>query len=87
MILRLPIGADRDRLLRLNEALFRLSRIQDFSIVTDWLKLEKLRLSEESIRAEGVQVQWNQGALQALSDLLSYSDPDETAKIIGKLKK
>ena len=87
MILRLPMGAQKDKMLALNEAFFRLSRNQDFKTVVEWLKLEKLRLSLEIARAEGVHVPWSQGALQALYDVLLYSDSDEATKIIEKLKK
>lgn len=85
MILRTP--TEKDKLLALNEAFYRLSRLQDFNTFVEWLKLEDLRLSKENKRTEGVQVQWNQGALQALSDLLLYSDSEVAANTIDKLKK
>jgi len=85
MILRMP--TEKDSLLTLNEAFFRLSRNQDFNTVIEWLELEKLRLSRENIRTEGIQIPWNQGALQALTDLLFYSGPDEATNVIKKLKR
>lgn len=87
MILRLPPNTENDRLLALNEAFFRLSNVQDFKTVIEWLKLEKERLSEENIRAQDIQISWNQGALQALSDILAMSDRDEAYRIVEKLKK
>lgn len=85
MILRMP--TEKDKLLALNEAFYRLSRLQDFNAFVDWLKSEDLRLSRENKRTEGVQVQWNQGCLQGLDDLLFCSNPNEATKIIEKLKK
>ena len=85
MILRMP--TKKDELLALNEAFYRLSRLQDFNTVINWLKLEDQRLSKENIRTVGVQVQWNQGSLQTLSDLLFYSNEDEATKVIEKLKR
>ena len=85
MILRLP--TQKDDLLALNEIFYRLSRLEDFNRFIGWLKAENLRLSKENVRTEGTQIQWNQGALQALSDLSTYLDPDEATKVIEKLKK
>lgn len=85
MILRLP--TQKDELLAINEAFYRLSRLGDFNQFISWLKKEDFRLSKENVRTEGTQVLWNQGCLQALSDLSTYLDPDEAAKIIEKLKK
>lgn len=85
MILRMP--TEKDSLLALNEAFYRLSRLRDFSVFISWLMSEEVRLSRENIRTEGVQVQWNQGALQGLSDLLTYSNSNEASKVIEKLKK
>lgn len=87
MILRLPPNSKPDDLLHVNEAFFRLSNNQDFKTLLSWLKLEKVRLSDDNMRTEGTQVQWNQGALQCLSDILNYSDRDKAAKIIDELIK
>jgi hypothetical protein len=87
MILRQYPNTEPKKLLQLNEAFFRLSGNQDFKTILSWLKLEKERLSDQNMRTEGVQVQWNQGTLQALSDILTYSDRDKASKVIEDLSK
>lgn len=86
MILRLPPNAQANDLLRLNEAIFRLSNNQDFNTILGWLKLEKERLSDDNMKMQDVQFKWNQGALQALSDILAMSDREAAAKILKTLK-
>jgi len=87
MIIRLPSNMAGDKLLALNEAFFRLSNNQDFKTVLEWLKLEKLRLSEENMITKSIQFKRIQGALQALTDILTMSDREEAAKIVEKLRK
>ena len=87
IMLRQYSNTDRDKLLAFNEAVFRLSNNQDFKTFHEWLKLEKVRLSEENITAQDLKLKWNQGAIQALSDILAMSDREEAHKILEKLRK
>jgi len=77
---------NKNDLLALTESFFRLSNNSDFKTIVDWLKFEENRLSKENRQAQDNQLKWNQGALQAIDDLLRYSDRNEAQKVIEKIK-
>lgn len=87
MILRQYTNTEPDKVLKLNEAFFRKANDSDFKAVIDWLKSEQRRLSKENMAAQDIQFKWNQGTLQALSDIIEMSDRNEAGKIIEKLRK
>ncbi|MBU0907491.1 MAG: hypothetical protein KKE05_05035 [Nanoarchaeota archaeon] len=77
---------NKNDLLALTESFFRLSNNSDFKTIVDWLKFEENRLSKENRQAQDNQLKWNQGGLQAIDDLLRYSDRNEAQKVIEKIK-
>jgi len=77
---------NKDDLLALTESFFRLSNNSDFKTIINWLNFEESRLSKENRQAQDNQFKWNQGGLQAIDDLLRYSDRNEAQKVIEKLR-
>ena len=84
-MLKLPQNDEEN--IKLNYAFFNMSGNSDFARIKEWFSKELIRIQKgNNVQKDDTVFKWQQGALQALEDLLAYSDRDNAKTLIEQLK-